>query len=83
MNIQELRNLNQEVIESVEGDDKLLMHQLTIKKILQDEKFYFKMEVKYVYALLEDLGIEKDKIKDVYRDLISIENNEEIKSDKF
>lgn len=80
MTVEELRKINQERIDSIEDDDVLRMHHLAIQKILEEDKFYFKMEVKYVYAILEDLGIEKEEIKNVYRELISIANNEELKN---
>lgn len=82
MTVEGLREINQKILDSLENDDVLRMHYLAIEKILEDDKFYFKIEVKYVYAILEDLGIEKEEIKSVYRELISIENNREIKLSK-
>ena len=44
-----------------------------IKKILEDDACFFKIDKKDSLVILQDIGIKKEKIKDLYKELISKE----------
>ena len=45
-----------------------------IRKILNDENCFFKINKEDAYTILEDIGISKDKIELIYSELTSSEN---------
>lgn len=72
--IEKLQSINDNLIElNINDAEKLKKHQL-IKKILADNKCFFKIEIEYAYSILRDLGIPEENIKNVYAELIDIKN---------
>lgn len=70
--IEKLKVINDKYLEMYkENPDKLKKYQL-IGKILNEKDCFFKMNIEYAYAILRDLKIPEDKIKEVYLQLISI-----------
>lgn len=43
-----------------------------IKKILDDEKCFLKMEIETSFAILRDLGIKEENLVSIYKELIDI-----------
>lgn len=41
-----------------------------IKEILNKENCFLNMNIEYAYAILRDLGVPEEKLKDVYLELI-------------
>ena len=72
--IEKLKMLNNKLIELNANDETNLKKYQLIKKILNDDKCFFKMEIDYAYAILRDLGIEESDLKNVYMELIDIKN---------
>ncbi len=71
--LDKLRELNKKIIETSTNEEEIKKQKL-IKNILDDDKCFFKMNIKYAYAILQDLGIKKEDIENVYKELISIKN---------
>lgn len=72
--IENLRLLNNKLIElNVHNATNLKKHKL-IQKILSDDKCFFKMEIEYAYSILRDLGIPEKDLKMVYMELIDAKN---------
>ncbi len=70
--IEKLKVINDKYLEMYkENPDKLKKYQL-IGKILNEKDCFLKMNIEYAYAILRDLKIPEDKIKEVYLQLISI-----------
>ena len=69
--VDKLKALNDKLIILSENDSVELNKQMLIKKLLSDEKCFFKMDIETSYALLRDLKIPEDKIKEVYMELIN------------
>lgn len=70
--IEKLKVINDKYLEMYkENPDKLKKYQL-IGKILNEKDCFLKMNIEYAYAILRDLNIPEDKIKEVYLQLISI-----------
>lgn len=70
--IEELKNINEKYIEEYKENPKELKKYELIKKILNEKDCFLKMNIEYAYAILRDLNIPEDKIKEVYLQLISI-----------
>lgn len=70
--IEELKNINEKYIEEYKENPKELKKYELIKKILNEKDCFLKMNIEYAYAILKDLNIPEDKIKEVYLELISI-----------
>lgn len=70
--IEELKNINEKYIEEYKENPKELKKYELIKKILNEKDCFSKMNIEYAYAILRDLNIPEDKIKEVYLELISI-----------
>ena len=71
--IQELRNRVDILLDNVK-DNELLFTKLTIiKKILSDEKCFFKMPIDDAYNILLDLNYTKDEALNIYKQLVSFE----------
>ena len=68
--LETLRKRNIDLIEKYQNDTESFEKQLLIKKILSDKECFFKMSIETAYAILKDLGIAKDKLKEVYSELI-------------
>ena len=71
--INKLRELNMKLIEVNMGKEEEKKYQV-IKKILSDDKCFFKMEIEYAYSILRDLGIPEEELKNYYSELIDIKN---------
>lgn len=70
--IEELKNINEKYIEEYKENPHELKKYELIKKILNEKDCFLKMNIEYAYAILRDLKIPEDKIKEVYFELISI-----------
>lgn len=60
--VDELINLNKD------NKDNLKKY-LIIKKIFDNDNCFINMDIKYAYSILRDLGVEENKLKDVYLEL--------------
>lgn len=68
--IDKLRKLNDELInKNINNEDEIKKYKL-IEKILSDDECFFKIEIEYAYAILRDLGIKEDQLKNIYLELI-------------
>ena len=63
------------LIEANMGKEEEKKYQV-IKKILSDDKCFFKMEIEYAYSILRDLGIPEEELKNYYSELIDIKNGQ-------
>lgn len=74
--IEDLRKLNDNIIEKniCNKDKAAFVKHNVIKKILKDDKCFFKMSIEQAYAILRELGIPEDRVKDVYSELIDSTN---------
>lgn len=70
--IEKLKNINEKYIEEYKENPHELKKYELIKKILNEKDCFLKMNIEYAYAILRDLKIPEDKIKEVYFELISI-----------
>ena len=52
--------------------NKMVIKYELIKKILNEKDCFLKMNIEYAYAILRDLKIPEDQIRNVYLELISI-----------
>ena len=74
--IQELRNKNELLLKSVNKNEDLYIRLVIIKKILLDEKCFFKMNIDDAYNILLDLGYSKEEALNAYKKLISFDSFE-------
>lgn len=72
--IETLKQINEELIKKCQDNPELLKKQLLIKRILSEEKAFFKISIESSYSILRDLMIPEASIKDVYSKLIDISN---------
>lgn len=70
--IEKLKIINEKYIEEYKENPHELKKYELIKKILNVKDCFLKMNIEYAYAILRDLKIPEDKIKEVYFELISI-----------
>ncbi len=70
--IEDLKNINEKYIEKYKENPKELKKYEIIKKILNEKDCFIKMNIEYAYAILRDLKIPEDQIRNVYLELISI-----------
>ncbi len=70
--IEKLKIINEKYIEEYKENSHELKKYELIKKILNEKDCFLKMNIEYAYAILRDLKIPEDKIKEVYLELISI-----------
>lgn len=61
--------VNKLIEENKDNKEKLEKYKL-IKKILNKENCFLNMNIEYAYAILRDLGVPEEKLKDVYLELI-------------
>lgn len=73
MMLEKLRHINDKFLEIKTDNDELKKHQL-IRKILNDDKCFFKMNVEQAYAILRDLDFSKEELKEIYSELIDYKN---------
>ena len=74
--LEKLKKINLELIDNEELSQENLEKQLLIRKILSDKDCFFKISIETAYSILRDLGIRKDKLKEVYSELIDYTNKE-------
>lgn len=70
--IEKLKNINEKYIEGYKENPHELKKYELIKKILNEKDCFLKMNIEYAYAILRDLNIPEDKIKEMYLQLIII-----------
>lgn len=73
MMLEKLRLINDKFLEIRTDENDKVKHQL-IKKILNDDKCFFKMGIEQAYAILRDLDFSEDELKGVYSELIDYKN---------
>lgn len=76
--IEKLKKLNNKLIEYHQNDEEKLKRQLLIQKILGEKGCFFKMSIETAYAILKDLNISDDDIREIYLDLIDFKNYNEL-----
>ncbi len=72
--ITKLKDINNKLIETYQNDVVNLKKQILIKKILQEDKCFFKIKIETAFSILKDLQIPDHEIKSIYLDLIDIKN---------
>ena len=70
--INKLRKINDELIRKAVDTKEKKKYEI-IKKIMNDDNCFFKMDIEYAYSILRDLGIEEEKIRGIYMCLIDPE----------
>lgn len=74
--IEELKKINEKLLLKNDNNIKEKEKYLIIKKILNKEKAFLKMNIEYAYGILKDLNISEENIKNVYFQLLDeAENN--------
>lgn len=73
MMLEKLRLINNKFLEIRTDENDKVKYQL-IKKILNDDKCFFKMGIEQAYAILRDLDFSEDELKGVYSELIDYKN---------
>lgn len=74
--LEELRNKNKMLLAECDIDDEFKLLKLSfIRKILEDDKCFFKMNVEDAYNIFDDLGYNKEEFKNIYANLMNIDNS--------
>lgn len=68
--IDELRKINNELINKNANDLEELKKQKIISELLKDDNCFFKIGIEVAYAILRDLGISEGELSVKYMDLI-------------
>ena len=68
--IEKLQTLNKKLLKLYENDKEKKEKQILIQKILQEPNCFYKMDVETAYAILKDLKIPQEKIKNIYLELL-------------
>lgn len=68
--IEELKKINEELIEKSRNNEEELKKQLLIKEILNEENCFLKISMEKAYSVLRDLKIDEKNLKEVYLKLI-------------
>lgn len=71
-----LKKKNEQLIELYINDEEKLNKQLLIKRILSENNCFLKISIETAYSILNDLQVDKNKIKEVYNELIDYKNLE-------
>ena len=71
--IEKLVEVNNNIINQTNDEEKKKKH-LLIKKILDDKQCFLKMDIETSYALLRELNIPEESIKNIYSNLIDPAN---------
>ena len=74
MNIKTLRLMNDSMIIYLRNLGHSTMRNEIIKKILEDEACFFKINKKDAFIILEDIGIAKERVSRAYSSLISYDS---------
>lgn len=69
--LQKIKLMNESMILYLKKIGKSSQRNEIIRKILNDDTCFFKIDKNDAYIILEDIGIAKDKIDDLYLKLIS------------
>lgn len=72
--IEKLRNINKKLININKNNNILLKKYKLIEMLLNDDKCFFKISIEEAYNILRDLEIKEEDIKNVYKELIDINN---------
>lgn len=72
--LDKLKQINEKLIILYQNDEKNLKKQLIIKKLLEEENCFFKIDIETSYSILKDLNIPDDELRKVYQELIDIDN---------
>ena len=74
--IEELKRINERLLLENDNNIKEKEKYLIIKKILNKEKAFLKMNIEYAYGILRDLNVPEENIKNFYFQLLDeAENN--------
>ena len=74
--IEELKRINERLLLENDNNIKEKEKYLIIKKILNKEKAFLKMNIEYAYGILRDLNGPEENIKNIYFQLLDeAENN--------
>lgn len=74
--IEELKKINEKLLLKNDNNIKEKEKHLIIKKILNKEKVFLKMNIEYAYGILRDLNVPEENIKNIYFQLLDeAENN--------
>lgn len=71
--LEKLVEVNNNIINQTNDEEKKKKH-LLIKKILDDKQCFFKMDIETSYALLRELNVPEENIKNIYSNLIDPSN---------
>ena len=71
--LEKLVEVNNNIINQTNDEEKKKKH-LLIKKILDDKQCFFKMDIETSYALLRELNVPEENIKNIYFNLIDPSN---------
>ena len=74
--IEQLKKINERLLLENDNNIKEKEKYLIIKKILNKEKAFLKMNIEYAYGILRDLNVPEESIKNIYFQLLDeAENN--------
>lgn len=68
--IEKIKNINEKLIDINKDNQEELKKQLLIKKILETKNPFLNLKVEYAYAILRDLNIPEENLREVYIELI-------------
>lgn len=71
--LEKLVEVNNNIINQTNDEEKKKKH-LLIKKILDDKQCFLKMDIETSYALLRELNVPEESIKNIYFNLIDPSN---------
>lgn len=63
--------MNEAMLKMLKDKDANYEKNMTIKKYLEDETIFFKINQSNAYKILQGVGVKQDKIEEVYKKLIS------------
>ena len=73
--IEELKKINERLLLENDNNIKEKEKYLIIKKILNKEKAFLKMNIEYAYGILRDLNVPEESIKNIYFQLLDEAEN--------
>lgn len=68
--VEELKNITEKLILENDNNSKEKDKYLLIRKILNQKEAFLNMNIEYAYAILKDLKIHEDNIKNTYIKLL-------------
>ena len=74
MVIRELRERNNKLLEENKNNSSIYEKQLLIKKVLNEDKCFFKINIDDAYMILHELGYEEKDFKNIYEQLLDSKN---------